>query len=123
MNELPEKARQFAMLSVQSIRLRNFFQKLLAIAQNSSVAAFFFFPLIQFVDSEKKSTYAFVALIKKIATCIDLRFWSGLLRAAFEPAEGVADKTIKRSDLFWKTGGDLPLKGIKILHTILNKFS
>ena len=54
LNELPEKARQFAMLSVQSIRLRNFFQKLLAIAQNSSVAAFFFFPLIQFVGSVKK---------------------------------------------------------------------
>ena len=54
LNELPEKARQFAMLSVQSIRLRNFFQKLLAIAQNGSVAAFFFFPLIQFISSEKK---------------------------------------------------------------------
>ena len=27
------------------------------------------------------------------------------------------------SDLFWKTGGDFPLKRIKILHTILNKFS
>jgi hypothetical protein len=28
LNELPEKARQFAMLSVQSIRLRNFFSKI-----------------------------------------------------------------------------------------------
>jgi len=54
LNELPEKARQFAMLSVQSIRLRNFLQKLLAIAQNSSVAAFFFFPHIQFISLEIK---------------------------------------------------------------------
>lgn len=42
------------MQSVQSIRLRNFLQKLLAIAQNGSVAACFFFPLIQFISSEKK---------------------------------------------------------------------
>ena len=28
LNQLPEKARQFAMLSVQSIRLRNFFSKI-----------------------------------------------------------------------------------------------
>ena len=43
-------------LSVQSIRLRNFLQKLLAIAQNSSVAAFFFFPPIQFMDSAINQT-------------------------------------------------------------------
>ena len=60
LNKLPEKARQFAMLSVQSIRLCNFFQKLLAIAQNSSVAAFFFFPLIQFVDSVKNSIFELI---------------------------------------------------------------
>lgn len=51
LNKLPEKAHQFAMRSVQSIRLRNFLRKLLAIAPNSSVGAFFFFPLIQFVGS------------------------------------------------------------------------
>ena len=33
------------------------FQKWLAIAQNGSVAAFFFFPLIQFTDSVKKLTF------------------------------------------------------------------
>ena len=44
-------------LSVQSIRLRDFFSKSLAIAQNGSVAAFFFFPLIQFTDSVKNSTF------------------------------------------------------------------
>jgi len=54
LNKLPEKARQFVMRSLQGIGLRNFFQKLLAIAPNDSVAAFFFFPLIQFVDSERK---------------------------------------------------------------------
>ena len=31
------------------------FSKSLAIAQNGSVAAFFFFPLIQFMDSVKKT--------------------------------------------------------------------
>ena len=50
-------------LSVQSIRLRDFFSKSLAIAQNGSVAAFFFFPLIQFTDSVKNSTFG---LDKKI---------------------------------------------------------
>jgi len=45
------------MLSVISIGLRNFLKKLLASAQNGSVAAFFFFPLIQFVDFEKNSTF------------------------------------------------------------------
>ena len=33
------------------------FSKPLAIAQNGSVAAFFFFPLIQFTDSVKNSTF------------------------------------------------------------------
>jgi len=54
LNELPEKARQFSILRVQCIRLRDF-SKSLAIAQNGSVAAFFFFPLIQFMDSVKKT--------------------------------------------------------------------
>ena len=44
-------------LSLQSIRLRDFFSKSLAIAQNGSVAAFFFFPLIQFTDSVKNLTF------------------------------------------------------------------
>ena len=57
LNELPEKARQFAMPSVQSIRLRDFFSKSLAIAQNGSVVAFFFFPLIQFTDLVKNLTF------------------------------------------------------------------
>ena len=39
------------------------FSKSLAIAQNGSVAAFFFFPLIQFTDSVKNSTFG---LDKKI---------------------------------------------------------
>ena len=33
------------------------FSKSLAIAQNGSVAAFFFFPLFQFMDSVKNSTF------------------------------------------------------------------
>lgn len=45
------------MRSVQSIRLRNFLRKLLAIAPNSSVGAFFFFPLIQFVGSAKNPIF------------------------------------------------------------------
>ena len=44
-------------LLVQCIRLRDFEKKSLAIAQNGSVAAFFFFPLIQFTDSVKNSTF------------------------------------------------------------------
>jgi len=53
LNELPEKARQFVMRSVKRYRTAQFFQKLLAIAPNDSVAAFFFFSLIQFIDSLK----------------------------------------------------------------------
>jgi len=40
----------------QGIGLRNFLQKLLAIAPNGSVAAFFFFPPIQFMNSTTNST-------------------------------------------------------------------
>ena len=39
-----------------------FFSKSLAIAQNGSVAAFFFFPLIQFTDSVKNSTFGLFKL-------------------------------------------------------------
>ena len=46
-----------------------FFSKSLAIAQNGSVAAFFFFLLIQFTDSVKNSTFGlfknFVMLFAK----------------------------------------------------------
>jgi sulfur relay (sulfurtransferase) DsrF/TusC family protein len=41
----------------QGIGLRNFLQKLLAIAPNSSVVAFFFFPHIQFVVQKKQTSY------------------------------------------------------------------
>ena len=44
-----------------------FFSKSLAIAQNGSVAAFFFFPLIQFTDSVKNSTFG--QFIKKLRHC------------------------------------------------------
>ena len=43
-----------------------FFSKSLAIAQNGSVAAFFFFPLIQFTDSIKNSIFEILTNFHKV---------------------------------------------------------
>ena len=53
-------------LLVQCIRLRDFEKKSLAIAQNGSVAAFFFFPLIQFTDSIKNSIFEILTNFYKV---------------------------------------------------------
>ncbi len=57
LNKLPEKGASIRHAERTMYQTARFFSKSLAIAQNGSVAAFFFFPLIQFTDSVKNSTF------------------------------------------------------------------